>query len=563
MAVGLFVHFSLSANTITMKQSSVRKNFGFALSTLSVTVITLIASIPLTDATPTLRASHVEKPPTAQELQQVMATPPTQKSIEKPKKTSSTDNDQSLFKVKPGPPPGFTAAALNQRQTTFVSVYYQGKFLGNVMATFDNQHIQFLQPKKFLRHITNLRDRKHISTVLHSQLPTHEDKLCQGSGSQAFCQVLQPKVAGVIFSPDQFRTDLFINPMYVNLSQSGTVSLPDSTADFSFMNRNNILAAVSDDSSTYTLNNASIIGYRNNQAVINMDLTRTQTKGEREKTQFNFQQLTAGHYSDSRLYEAGMLTPDSGDFLVGQPILGFSVKNYGVLPQQNNTGTPLIVYLPLPAQVSVYRGSHLIGVQNLPAGKQPLDTRNFPNGAYNITLKITNQYGQTRTENRFFVKQANVPASGEINYQISLGFLQKQIANYTITDQGLSFPSFTNRLVFSYTGIRKIANAWALQTTVLSDFDQLFASSTLQYYDTYFTVSPGLMVSNRDAFDTLINGSFNFDRFSANGNFLKIFDQRSDQTINNINNDVRCCPKMGIFLVMHSNRCGFLGCAGS
>ena len=26
---------------------------------------------------------------------------------------------------------------------------------------------------------------------------------------------------------------------------------------------------------------------------------------------------------------------------------------------------------------------------------------------------------------------------------------------------------------------------------------------------------------------------------------------------------LRVCPKMGIFLVMHSNRCGFLGCAGS
>ena len=26
---------------------------------------------------------------------------------------------------------------------------------------------------------------------------------------------------------------------------------------------------------------------------------------------------------------------------------------------------------------------------------------------------------------------------------------------------------------------------------------------------------------------------------------------------------LRACPKMGIFLVMHSNRCGFLGCAGS
>ncbi len=27
--------------------------------------------------------------------------------------------------------------------------------------------------------------------------------------------------------------------------------------------------------------------------------------------------------------------------------------------------------------------------------------------------------------------------------------------------------------------------------------------------------------------------------------------------------NLRVCPKMGIFLVMHSNRCGFLGCAGS
>ena len=62
----------------------------------------------------------------------------------------------------------------------------------------------------------------------------------------------------------------------------------------------------------------------------------------------NFQQLTAGRYAHGYLYQAGMLTPESGALLTGQTILGVSIKNHGVVNESRQAGTPLVVYMDSP-----------------------------------------------------------------------------------------------------------------------------------------------------------------------------------------------------------------------
>ena len=103
-----------------------------------------------------------------------------------------------------------------------------------------------------------------------------------------------------------------------------------------------------------------------------------------------------------------MLTPESGALLTGQPVLGLSIKNHGVV-NESRQAAPLVVYLTFPSQVSVYKGDHLVSVQSLPYGKQQLDTRNFPTGSYNVRIVVVDQYGHKTQQTQFFVKQSQFP----------------------------------------------------------------------------------------------------------------------------------------------------------
>ena len=98
-----------------------------------------------------------------------------------------------------------------------------------------------------------------------------------------------------------------------------------------------------------------------------------------------FNQASVARYQNGVLYQFGMLTPDIGDFISSQQMLGYEMRNYGIVPSLDTVkGSPVELYLPLPAKVSVYRNNQLISAQSFNAGKHFLDTTNFPGGSYDL-----------------------------------------------------------------------------------------------------------------------------------------------------------------------------------
>ena len=86
-------------------------------------------------------------------------------------------------------------------------------------------------------------------------------------------------------------------------------------------------------------------------------------------------------------------------------------SNFGLVYTDDNTGqnsnaTPILLYLDSPSTLSVYKSDQLISVQELPAGNQYLDTSSFPIGAYQLKIKIRDQYMHERSLSNFFVDGA-------------------------------------------------------------------------------------------------------------------------------------------------------------
>lgn len=439
-----------------------------------------------------------------------------------------------LFVIKNDPPPDFVALAKDVHQNTYVAVFYEGRFLGNTMASFDHEHIRFLNPQEVLSKIPNLQHRDELAADLTKTLPSNEDLICPYTVRKTVCHVLTPKTAAVIFNAEQYRADLFINSDFVAVKERRQGPLPPSSAGFSFLTQNILNATSVTQNQAYTWGNTSVIADGNNRLTVGFGYSESRNSGVTTST-LNLSQATVGRFDGGRLYQAGMMTPDAGSLLNSQPIGGVSVQNYGILPVSGDVqGSPLIVYLPLPATVVVRRQGQILAAVTLPAGKQQIDTQNFPEGSYNVTLEETNSLGQTTTETRFFVKQTSLPQYGTHNYMVAAGFLQKSTYN-TTQQQQIYYPSFYNVPIFSYHELRTLNNQLGLSSSLLSSGSRHYLGEALNYYGDNWTISPGVGVSS--ALDSVVdlNLQYLFQHVSLGFQTMKVWRSSDFNNIADLN----------------------------
>ncbi len=445
------------------------------------------------------------------------------------------------FVVQPGPPPGFEDANLNTVQTNYISVYYAGNFLGNVMGSYDLNTVKLQNIADLVAKIPGITDQKAVVAALSGALPDNASHLCPDStdSTEPYCSIIAPQIAGVIFDADNYRATIFVNPRYLNVAQvggGGVATLPDSTSGLSYFSNNSLALSVSSGTNQYSLNNLSVVGAGDNALNITSNLTQTNldaqsTQSAASTTAYTLQTVDVTRFSQGKYYQLGMFTPLTGGFIGSPPVLGLSMQNYGILPSQAQ-GNPVEVFLPLPSQVSVYKNGYLISSQSFDAGKHLLDTSTFPNGSYDITLKITNNIGQTTTQTQFFVKQAALPPQGEPDYQVSLGVLQTT-ASSNFSSENINLPAFEAEPIFNYTETRKLGLEFGLQSTLISNFNRAYLTEAINYYGVSWQLSPGALGSNNGQYGWLFNAIFTpvmWPAFNFSSNNQKIYNSANDNT---------------------------------
>jgi len=418
-----------------------------------------------------------------------------------------------VFVIKPGPPPGFELLAKDPHQHTYISVFYGGDFLSNAMADFDNDSLTLEDPQKIVAKIPGLlpQKRQEVLRALSQKLPANANLLCPFSQGWN-CHQLFPKIAGVIFDAQNYRADVFINPKELDLIRRGPGELPNSSAGFSFLSQNELNATQVQNFKGDTWTNTSIIGEGNSQLTNRFAYTQSTSNGV-STSQFNLQTFSASHYQGGILTQVGMVNENTGDFFNTPSLGGVDLRNYGVFTNlsQEIQGTPLVVYLAMPSTVVVQRQGQILAAVSLPAGRQEIDTTNFPIGAYEVTITITTRAGQVSSQTQFYVKQEALPAYGKPHFDLAFGVLQR--TSYSIQmNQTVTTPGFISAPVFSYYDMRRLFQDLGLASSFLSSGDRSYLSEVLHWYEDELDLAPGLMLSSQKdvgaMFNTTYTGSF-------------------------------------------------------
>ncbi len=470
--------------------------------------------------------------------------------------SDANNKSNNTLQFAPGPPPGFSAAVLDQEQTTLVSVYYGGEFVGNFMASFTQNWLQFANPSQVQASIPGWIHPKAMAPEFAAKLPVHTDHVCRfdqphPDPRSSLCTGLTPQTMGLVFDANNYKAYLFVNPDLLKPESLTQKPLAPSSSGFSVFNQMGFAVQTSGSSKNLSeANNLMLANHENRLFLLsNFNYTHSQYSntsfspaGSSNTSVLNISQFGYGRVIDQKdLFQAGILSTIGDDFISGMPLLGASWQNsyWGVgndtTQLVSQMGTPVYVDLTLPSQVSLYRGGELLYSTHLDVGRQQVNTSTLPEGAYMLTIRTTNSLGQESTQQLYFVKQQNF-SDQSYHYTAMLGAQSKTAGYGTFSNATKSFtvsaPQFTDAPLFNYNGTVQLSSALGVTETFLSNFEGVFSSTGLNWYLPYqFNFQLGGMVSNQETTGGMTGLSWNDNSWSASVNALKTFTSLSQDQL--------------------------------
>jgi hypothetical protein len=391
--------------------------------------------------------------------------------------------DKTILQISGAPPPGFED--LSAPQHTEVDIYYGGQKRGAVLATFTPESLAFDDPSTLVELLPPLKENAVADVVaaLTGSLAHHSELLCFRPGQPVGCGVLNPDVAGVIFDMDRFKAEVFVNsdllePHAVNISRY----LPPPSGDYSLLATvDGSLSGSANVSPDYSLSVLSILGLHNG---------RVRFQGYTgNKKKFQLDTLFAAWDWPERQLSAGILNANPLR-LTGLPQLlgiryGTSLNTRTDLEQVY--GSQLSIFVPHRSAVDVYKdGRHLQG-KFYDAGMHVLNTASYPDGVYDVTIRIENMVTQEVTEEtRFFVKHEELPPLDTPFYAAELGV--------PYNEDGQS------DYVLRFSGAQRLRQPYGYDADILISNEEAIGGLGFFYLATHWRARLGFIVSNHSAF---------------------------------------------------------------
>jgi len=329
---------------------------------------------------------------------------------------STADEDKPVSIITSGIPEGFDD--LLAPQIALVDIYFNGQPLISSMLNYSQEWIQFERPEEILKLLTDLTDPAKVLEELQSQLSPNTALVCYYK-SQNDCGILSPEIVGVIFDESLFRLDLFINPIYINQTRLQLDRyLPPSTSQLSFINLISLAATGGEQiEEAHTLQLNSVLGYQNYRLQMNIDNdSENQTRLDQLSLIYDYRDIA---------YEIGSFKSftQSNGFYTQRDFIGARIQTSlsSRTDLEQVSGSSIFVFLSERSRIDVYKDGQLIDSRNYDAGNKEIDTRDFPDGAYNIELKITGVSGRETNETHFYSKSLRLPPVGESLYFAEFG----------------------------------------------------------------------------------------------------------------------------------------------
>lgn len=321
----------------------------------------------------------------------------------------------SFYSLTGAAPAGFEDLTAPQRAV--VDVYYGNRPIAVTMATYTLQGVAFDDPDVIVAGLPPLADPQAVRDALLGEIDSHAWKRC-GRLADDDCGRLEPAAAAVIFDPDRFRADVFVNSDLVAL-QAPVVDrfLPAPSHGLSMLQNFTVAAAGSDRSDELlTLGAYTTIAYDHNRLISQASYT--------DADQLTIDRLFLQRDDRGVEYVAGVF-PTSGrvpSFSGGPDIAGVRVAS--TLKTRTDLGiahgTPISVSLASRARIDLLKDGRLVSSRFYEPGNQLLDTSMLPQGAFEVIVRI-NEAGRVREETTFYSKTSRVPPADQPLFTFELG----------------------------------------------------------------------------------------------------------------------------------------------
>ncbi len=320
----------------------------------------------------------------------------------------------SGIRLKKEPPPGFEN--LSAPQSTQADIYFGGQFLTSTFIVFDLESVEFADPLSVVENIPNLRDPQSIADELKGRVPNNAQALCTIAKREA-CGRLEPPTVAVIFDESRFRIDLFVNPSQLLVHEiQRDRYLPLPTARSSLLHNVRTHAAGSGSDRRFSIGTESFFAYEQSR----IRARHTFSNSGFELNEFSWQR-------DGRdvEYEFGSFRASGSrlSFASDVDVAGFrvSTSTKSRMDLADALATPVMLFLAERSRVDVLRGNELLDTRYYDAGNQEIDTASFPDGAYQLTLRVISPDGSERTHEQFFVRSRMMAPIGEPQYYFESG----------------------------------------------------------------------------------------------------------------------------------------------
>ena len=306
---------------------------------------------------------------------------------------------------------------LEKPREILLDVFFGGEKVGEAVAMISPGKIRFRDPDAVLKLLTNVADDPQLTSALAADLPSNSGLVC-GPGETTSCGKLSPQVVGIIYDDERFRVDLFVNPKFQRvITPTSDVFLPSPAAPLSLTSSFGLAVSGNGSSTLYNFQDRTVAGF--GSARVRSDFSYASHVG------LLVDNLVGELDRPNRRYSAGLFWAPGVDLIGQRRIVGVGIGTQfdTRIDRDSLRGTPLIVFLSQPARVEILIDGRLVSSRSYEAGNNELDTSGLPEGAYSLLLRIQEAGGSMREERRFFVKNSQVPPSGQPLYFAYAGFL--------------------------------------------------------------------------------------------------------------------------------------------
>lgn len=335
-------------------------------------------------------------------------------------------------------PPGFEILAQGMEER--VAVVLAGKQVGLFDATVSLESVQFTEPAKVLAALklpvtSDNPDYGQILKALSKPLARHGELACSYGQANTGCGYLKTADVGAIYDGSEGSVTLFLRQTWMPEDSHQLLYLPADTSNVenAFIHQQDINIITQDDySSLYLQGNGALGITENSYLALDWSLTATQTDDDSDNSAdvnnlyYRYDLARRYYLQMGRMDNRTLFSMQGGNFNFNFLPLGAidgarigSTLSY-LNRDQASQGTPIVVLLSHSSRVDAYRNNQLLGSFYLPAGNQPLDTSQFPNGSYNVELRIYESNQLARTETMPYSKSGGLD-DGRIHWFIQGG----------------------------------------------------------------------------------------------------------------------------------------------